>query len=346
MKISNINIGKDYPPFIIAELSANHNGSILKAKETIKKAKEIGVSAIKIQTYTPDTMTMNIKSDDFLIKGGLWSGYYLYDLYQLAYTPFEWHKELFDFAKDQGIIIFSTPFDETAVDLLESLNTPAYKIASFEITDIPLIKKVARTNKPILISTGMASYDEINDAVVACRECNNNQIILLHCTSSYPAKISNANLNCIQTLKEMYGVQVGLSDHTLGTVVSTAAIALGAVVIEKHFILDRNEKGPDSEFSLEPDEFKDLCYNTSMVWSSLGEKNKPLIDEEVKNKIFRRSIYFSEDLKSGDEITKYNIRRIRPGFGMAPKYFDELIGKRVKKSIKKGTPVKWNLINE
>jgi N-acetylneuraminate synthase len=347
MNTININkqpIGNNFPPYIIAELSANHNGSIERAKKTILTAKEAGANAIKIQTYTADTITIDCDKEDFQIHGGLWDGYKLYDLYKWAETPFEWHKELFDYAKEVGITIFSTPFDETAVDLLEELNTPAYKIASFEAIDIPLIKYVASKGKPMIVSTGMANLEEIREVVDTVNSEGNENLILLHCISSYPAPVEESNLLTIPDMIKKFKVSIGLSDHTLTNTASIVAVSLGACVIEKHFILDRKEKGPDSEFSITPDELKRLCRDTKDAWLSLGKAGydrKPAEEASVK---YRRSIYFVEDLKAGQVIEKKHIRRIRPGYGLAPKYESSILGKIATKDIERGTPVSWELL--
>lgn len=345
-EINGRKIGKGHPPYIIAELSANHNGSLERAFETIKAAHESGAHAIKIQTYTADTMTIDCDREDFMIHGGLWDGYKLYDLYKWAETPFEWHKAIFDYAANLGITIFSTPFDESAVDLLESLDTPAYKIASFEATDLPLIRYVASKGKPVIMSTGMCSESEISEAVATAREAGCENLVLLHCISSYPAPMDQANLLQMPRLTERFGTIPGLSDHTLGTTASVAAVALGACVIEKHFTLSQNDKGPDSEFSIEPDELKRLCQDTFDAWSALGKPGFERQKAEEGNKHFRRSVYFIKDMKAGDIITPAHIRRIRPGFGLPPKYFDRLIGKRVNKDVDRGTATAWELIGE
>ncbi|WP_443190915.1 pseudaminic acid synthase [Pseudomonas indica] len=345
-EINGRKIGKGHPPYIIAELSANHNGSLERAFETIKAAHESGAHAIKIQTYTADTMTIDCDREDFMIHGGLWDGYKLYDLYKWAETPFEWHKAIFDYAANLGITIFSTPFDESAVDLLESLNTPAYKIASFEATDLPLIRYVASKGKPVIMSTGMCSESEISEAVATAREAGCENLVLLHCISSYPAPMDQANLLQMPRLTERFGTIPGLSDHTLGTTASVAAVVLGACVIEKHFTLSRNDKGPDSEFSIEPDELKRLCQDTFDAWSALGKPGFERQKAEEGNKHFRRSVYFVRDMKAGEIITPAHIRRIRPGFGLPPKYFDQLIGKRVKGDVDRGTATSWELIDE
>ncbi|MFJ1340582.1 pseudaminic acid synthase [Pseudomonas caricapapayae] len=344
--INGRNIGSEHPPYIIAELSANHNGSIERAFETIKAAYDGGAHAIKIQTYTADTMTIDCDREEFMIRGGLWDGYKLYDLYKWAETPFEWHKAIFDYAEKLGITIFSTPFDETAVDLLESLNAPAYKIASFEATDLPLIRYVASKGKPMIMSTGMCSEEEIAEAVAAAREGGCKDLVLLHCISSYPAPMDQANLAQMAGLTERFNTIPGLSDHTLGTTVSVAAVALGACVIEKHFTISRNDKGPDSEFSIEPEELQRLCKDSYDAWSAIGKRGFERQKAEEGNKQFRRSVYFVKNLKAGDIIKPTDIRRIRPGVGLAPKYFEQLIGKTVKVDVEFGTPASWSLIDE
>lgn len=343
--INQRKIGKDFPPYIIAELSANHNGKIERALETIKFAKESGADAIKIQTYTADTMTIDCDKEDFQIHGGLWDGYKLYDLYKWAETPFEWHKEIFDYARKIGITLFSTPFDETAVDLLEDLNAPAYKVASFEATDLPLIRYIASTKKPMIMSTGMANYQEILEMVDAARSGGCKDLILLHCISSYPAPIDQSNLFTIPDMREKFGVQVGLSDHTLTNTASVTSVALGATVIEKHFIIDRSEKGPDSEFSITPKELEALCRETKDAWLALGVAGYDRKPAEEANLVFRRSLYFIKDLKIGDVIKEGDIRRIRPGYGLPPKHEAELIGKKIKKDVTIGTPVKWEYLD-
>lgn len=337
VEINGRKIGAQYEPYVIAELSANHNGDLNRALKIIEMAKLNGADAIKLQTYTPDTMTIECDLDDFQIKGGLWGGNNLYQLYEKAQTPFEWHQVMFEYARKIDLTCFSTPFDESAVDLLEDLNVQAYKIASFEAIDIPLIKYVAKTNKPMIISTGMANLNEIEEAVDAakCSGCKN--MILLHCISGYPTPPEQSNLRTISDLAKRFDVVAGLSDHTLGTTVSVASIAMGACVIEKHVTLSRADKGPDSEFSLEPTELKTLCTETKIAWSALGEVNydrKPVENENVK---YRRSIYIVKDIKEGEKLTKENIRRIRPGFGLAPKYYDEVLGKTINMDLSRGT---------
>jgi len=345
MKINNRVISIGSAPYIIAELSANHNGSIKRALNSIKAAKEAGADAVKIQTYTADTMTVDCDKEDFKITGGLWNGYTLYDLYKEAQTPYEWHKILFDYAKKIDITIFSTPFDETAVDLLEELGAPAYKIASFEMTDLPLVKYIAQTKKPMIISTGMANLEEITETVKVALEEGCPDLALLHCISSYPAPVKQSNLKTISDLAERFGgIITGLSDHTMGTVVATTSVALGACIIEKHFTLDRADKGPDSEFSLEPDELKQLCKDTKIAWQSLGRAGYQKKEAEKSSVKFRRSIYVVKDIKKGDQLSKDNIRRIRPGFGLEPKYYEEVLGKIVKSNIARNTPLSLDLI--
>lgn len=340
-KIHNSIIGEKYPPYFIAELSANHNGSIDRAKLSIEAAKKSGANAVKIQTYTADTMTIDCDKNEFKINGGLWDGYKLYDLYKEAETPFEWHKELFNFADQVGITIFSSPFDETAIDLLEDLNAPAYKIASFEITDLPLVSYAAQTKKPLFMSTGMANEEEIEEAVSTAKDAGCEDILLFHCISSYPAPIEQANLMQMQKIKDRYGVLVGLSDHTIGNIAASTATALGASAIEKHFTLSRKDRGPDSTFSIEPEELSILIDEIKHVWSSLGSEDFSRPEVEKNNRAFRRSLYFVENLKKGHHIAESDIRRIRPGFGLPPKYFKELIGKKLLQDVERGDPVKW-----
>jgi N-acetylneuraminate synthase len=339
-------IGQQFPPYIIAELSANHNGVLQKALDTISEAKKRGADAIKLQTYSADTMTIDSDAQAFKIKGGLWDGYKLYDLYKEAQTPYEWHKAMFDHARKIGITCFSTPFDETAVDLLEEMNAPAYKVSSFEATDLPLIKYIASTKKPMIMSTGMANFEEIEEMVATARDAGCEDLILLHCISSYPAPVEQSNLLTIPNMRENFGVQIGLSDHTISNTASVVASALGATVIEKHFILDRNDKGPDSDFSIEPSELDSLCQQTKDAWLSLGKAGYDRKPAEEMNVNFRRSVYFVKDMKAGEVITKDCIRRIRPGFGLEPKFEEQLIGKTVKQNIQYGTATSWDLINE
>jgi len=344
IKIAGRIIGRDYSPYIIAEMSANHNGDINRAFETISMAKAMGADAVKMQSYTADTMTIDCDNGDFKIKEGLWDGYNLYKLYEWAQTPFEWHKPIFEYARKTDITIFSTPFDETAVDLLEDLNAPAYKIASFEAIDLPLIKYVAKTGKPMIISTGMANFEEISEAVEAARGNGCKELVLLHCISSYPAPVEQSNLRTIADLAKRFSVVSGLSDHTLGTTVSVASIALGASVIEKHVTLSREDKGPDSEFSLEPEELNKLCVEAKVAWLALGEAGYERKAAEEANIKFRRSIYIVEDMKAGDVFTEKNIRRIRPGYGLEPKFYKEILGKKIKRSVERGTPLGREMI--
>jgi N-acetylneuraminate synthase len=344
MKINGREIGRNVPPYVVAELSANHNGNIERAFEIIKSARDSGADAIKIQTYTADTMTLDCDSKDFIIDDGLWKGRTLYELYKWAETPYEWHKEIFDYANKIGITCFSTPFDETAVDLLEDLNTPAYKVASFEIIDIPLLRYIATTRKPIIISTGMANLEEITEAVEVVKECGCTDIALLHCISSYPAPLEQSNLKVIEDLRKKFNLTVGLSDHTMGIIASVTSVALGASIIEKHFTLDRTDKGPDSDFSIEPNELSDLCKLSKDAWKALGKADYRIKDAELDNIKYRRSIYVVKGMSPGDVITRENIRRVRPGYGIMPKHFDSVIGKSVNRKIQKGQPLKWDFI--
>lgn len=330
--------------FIIAELSANHNGSLEVAKETIRAAKRTGADAIKLQTYTADTLTLDVQSDDFKIKGTIWEGKNYYQLYEEAHTPWKWHKELFDIAKEEGLVCFSSPFDKTAVDFLEELDCPIYKIASFEITDIPLIKYVASKGKPVIMSTGIATEEDIELAVKTCKEAGNDQITLLKCTSAYPAKIEDANLVMIKDLAERYGVVTGLSDHTLGTLVPTLSVVMGAKVIEKHFILDKSVGGPDSSFSLDEKEFTEMVQSVRDAEKAIGKIDYSLTEGKIKSRAFSRSLYIAEDMKKGDVITDENVRSVRPGFGLHPKHLPELIGKRVNRSLIKGERFTMDLV--
>lgn len=339
--INGRSIGPKHPPYIIAELSANHHGSLNQVLEAIKVAKLCGADAVKLQTYTADTMTIECDAPDFLIKEGPWIGSTLYELYKKAETPFEWHEKIFAYAKEIGMTVFSTPFDETAVDLLEKLNTPAYKISSFELLDLPLIRYVASKGKPLILSTGLASEVEIEEAVATAQNAGCASLMLLHCISSYPAPINQSNLRQIEELAKRFKVLTGLSDHTISAAVSIAAVALGACLIEKHFTLSRAIKGPDTEFSIEPDELKRLCSDTKDAWLALGKVGFERQQSESQNKIFRRSIYFVKDLPLGHLITTNDIRRIRPGMGLAPKYLDELIGRELACSVKRGEPANF-----
>lgn len=344
-KIEGIPIGINQPVFIIAELSANHNGSLQTALETIKAAKRAGANAIKLQTYTADTITLDAKTDYFKLKQGtIWDGKYLYDLYKEAYTPWEWHPVLFEAARKEGLVCFSSPFDNTAVDLLESLNAPAYKIASFEITDIPLIEYVASKGKPIIISTGIAELQDIELAVNTCRSVGNNQIVLLKCTSSYPAPIEEANIKMIPDMANRFGVLTGLSDHTMGITVPVAATVLGARVIEKHFILDRSIGGPDSSFSLNEAEFTAMVKAVREAELALGEVNYNLTEKQSKGREFSRSLFVAERINKGEVFTTQNIRSVRPGYGLHPKFLKDILGKKAKVDIEKGTPLNKDLI--
>lgn len=331
--------------FIIAELSANHNGSLETALETIRAAKRTGADAIKLQTYTADTITLDSEKEDFRLKGGtIWDGRFLYELYKEAYTPWEWHPALFDCAKEEGLICFSSPFDKTAVDLLEELDAPAYKIASFEITDIPLIEYVASKGKPIILSTGIAGLEDIELALDACRRMGNNQIALLKCTSSYPAPIEEANMAMIPEFKERFGVIPGLSDHTMGSTVPVVATALGAKIIEKHFILDRSIGGPDASFSMDEAEFTAMVKAVREAEKAVGQVSYELTEKQKKGRDFSRSLYVVQDIKKGEVITEENVRSIRPGFGMHPKYWDEVMGKRALMDLDKGTRLQHSAI--
>lgn len=338
-------IGSAYPPYIVAEMSANHNGSLEKALQTMVAAKVAGADAIKLQTYTPDSMTIDCERSDFQIQGGLWDGYSLYDLYQQAQTPLEWLKPLFDKSRELQLTCFSTPFDDSAVDLLENFNVPAYKIASFEVVDLPLIKKVAETGKPMVISTGMADLQEIEEAVDTARAYGCKELVLLHCISSYPAPIEQSNLRTIVDLSQRFGVVAGLSDHSLGTTASITGVALGAAFIEKHFILSRNDKGPDSSFSIEPTELKQLCEDTSAAWKAIGEAGYKLKPAEEANIKFRRSLYVVKDIQEGELFTKENVRRIRPGYGLKPKFLDKVIGKKASRAIAPGEALAWDMVD-
>ncbi|MBM9577338.1 pseudaminic acid synthase [Leptospira sp. 201903070] len=342
-----LNIGKNYKPFIIAEMSGNHNQSLERALEIVDSAADAGAHALKIQTYTADTLTIDKKDGEFFISdpGSLWKGKSLYELYQEAYTPWEWHKPIFDRAKKRGMLCFSSPFDDTAVDFLESLNVPAYKIASFENIDLPLIRRVAKTQKPIIISTGMATVAEVAEAVDVVRSAGNENLILLKCTSTYPANPENTNLLSIPTMRDLFRCEVGLSDHTMGIGVAVASVALGATIIEKHFTLNRADGGVDSTFSLEPDELKSLVIETERAWLSLGSVFIGPTEVEKKSMIFRRSLYIVESMIQGEKFTYKNIRSIRPGYGLPPKFIDQVIGKTINKDVPRGTALSWDLLS-
>jgi len=344
-RLADRKIGDGSPVFIIAELSANHLQKFDLAVETIKAMKEAGADAVKLQTYTPDTITIDSDNDYFQIKQGtLWDGTTLYKLYQEAYTPWEWQPKLKKIAEDLGLICFSSPFDKTAVDFLEGMDVPAYKVASFEITDIPLIEYIASKGKPVIISTGIAELSDIREAVDACRQMGNNQIALLKCTSAYPAPLEEVNLKTIPHLEETFQTVVGLSDHTLGISVPVAAVALGAKIIEKHFILNRKLGGPDAAFSLEPAEFKAMVTAVREVEKALGEVSYELTEKMKRSREFSRSLFAIKDIKAGEILTEENIRSIRPGFGLHPRHLKEIIGKKAKTFIRKGTPLSWELL--
>jgi pseudaminic acid synthase len=347
MNISKFKIGRGNKPFIIAEMSGNHNQSLQRALMIVEAAAKARVDALKLQTFTPDTMTLNIEKGEFFISdpNSLWVGQSVYSLYQKSQTPWEWHEPIFELARKLGLIVFSSPFDESAVDFLETLDVPCYKIASFENTDIPLIKKVASTGKPVIISTGMASVAELYETVKTVRSAGCKDLVLLKCTSTYPSSPENSNLMTIPHMRELFGCEVGLSDHTLGIGVAVASVALGATVIEKHFTLDRQDGGVDSSFSLEPEEFSQLVIETSNAWKALGNVNYGPTKQEELGLTRRRSIYIVQDAKKGDVLTKENLRCIRPGLGLPPKHLEVLIGKRFRQDVKRGTPITWDLVD-
>lgn len=342
--IAGRRIGPDYPPYVIAELSGNHNGELGRAMRLIDAAKEAGADAVKLQTYTADTITIDCSRPEFLIEGGLWDGRRLYELYQEAHTPWEWHAELFAHAREVGITCFSSPFDNTAIDLLERLDAPAYKIASFELIDTPLIRYAARTGKPLIMSTGMASYQEIEEALAAARDAGASEIVLLHCVSGYPTPAEDANLRRISQLAAAFGGIIGLSDHTMGIEVAIASVALGAAMIEKHLTIARADGGPDAAFSLEPRELADLVRGVRKAHAALGTGDLMPGSSEAGNIIYRRSIYVVADVKAGEFFTEGNVRSIRPGYGLAPKHLPEVQGRRAKINLARGTPLNWTLI--
>ncbi|MCR9025104.1 pseudaminic acid synthase [Aeromonas caviae] len=344
MTINGRKIGPDYPPYIIAELSANHNGDINRAFAIMEEAKKAGADAIKLQTYTADTITLECDSEEFQIHGGLWDGKNLYQLYKEAQMPWEWHQPLFEKAKELGITIFSSPFDFTAVDLLEDLDAPAYKIASFELIDLPLIKRVAQTGKPMIMSTGMANAEEIAEAIATAQSNGCQELVVLHCVSGYPAPADQYNLRTITDMAERFDVLSGLSDHTIDNATAVAAVALGACLIEKHVTMDRNGGGADDSFSLEPHELAALCKDAKTAWSALGSVNYTRTEAEKGNVKFRRSLYVIRDIKAGDVLSNDNVRSIRPGFGLAPKYLEQVLGKTAIVDIKRGTPLSFEFI--
>jgi len=346
IQIAGREIGPQCSPYIIAELSANHNGKLETALRIVEEAARAGADAVKLQTYKPDTITLNSDAEDFKIKGGLWDGRTLYELYEEAHMPWEWHKPLFEHAKKLEIPLFSSPFDNSAVDLLEDLNAPAYKIASFEAVDIPLIRYVASTGKPMIISTGMADAEEIQEAVEAARGAGCKQLAILHCVSGYPAPAEDYNLRTIPDMIERYGLVTGLSDHTLDNTTAIASVVLGASIIEKHFTLDRNGGGPDDSFSLEPGELAALCRDSKTAWSALGAVDYGRKSSEQGNAQFRRSLYFVKSLKRGDVITPDSVRSVRPGFGLSPKDFDLVVNRRLKSGVDYGTAVTWGLVEK
>jgi pseudaminic acid synthase len=346
IRIGNKNVGNNCPVFIIAEMSANHLLDFERAVKIIEQAKKCGVDAIKLQTYTPDTMTIDCDKSYFHInQGTIWDGTTLYKLYQSAYTPWEWQPKLKGIAEELGLICFSSPFDDTSVDFLEKLNVPAYKVASFEITDIPLIRKIAKLNKPVILSTGIAQIEDIERAIQVCMEEENNQVILLKCASAYPTPYEDMNLKTISNMKETFGCITGLSDHTMGTATAVAAVAMGAKVIEKHLTLSRKDGGPDGMFSMEPDELKKLVDEIRIVEKAMGDVKYELTSKQKKNREHSRSLFVIRDMKQGECFTVDNVRSIRPGFGMHPMYFENILGKRAKIDIEKGSPLSWELIN-
>lgn len=346
MEIGGFSVGPGRKPFIIAEMSGNHNQSLERALEIVEAAARAGAHGMKIQTYTADTMTLDLDRDEFSIKDpkSLWAGTSLYKLYQQAYTPWEWHKPIFDRCRELGMVGFSTPFDASAVDFLESLEVPVYKIASFENTDLPLIRKVAKTGKPMIISTGMATLAELDDTVRAAREAGCRDLVLLKCTSTYPASPENTNISTIPHMRELFGCQVGLSDHTMGVGVAVASVALGATVIEKHFTLRRADGGVDSAFSMEPEEMRALVAESERAWQSMGRVAYGPTEAEKPSLQFRRSLYIVEDLEAGAVLTEKNLRAIRPGRGLPPKHIGLLLGKRISRKARRGTPMSWDLL--
>lgn len=345
IEIARRHIARDASPYLIAEMSANHGGSLDRALAVLDAAAKAGADAVKLQTYTADTLTIDCDRPDFLIKGGLWSGRKLYDLYQEAHTPWAWHKALFDRGRELGVTVFSSPFDETAVDFLETLDAPAYKVASFELVHLPLLRKIAATGKPVILSTGMADLAEITESVETLCAAGCRELMLLHCISGYPTPADEANLRTIPHLAETFDLPVGLSDHTLDNAVAVAAVALGAVAIEKHFTLRRADGGPDAAFSLEPAEFASLVSAARVAQVALGRVDDERAPSEQGNVVFRRSIYAVQDIAAGEPMTRENLRVIRPGYGLAPRHYEELLGRRAKKAIPRGTPLRFDLID-
>lgn len=344
ISIAGRRIGPDHPPYVICELSGNHNGELARALRMMEAAKATGADAVKLQTYTADTITLDHDGDQFRIKGGLWDGQRLYDLYQEASTPWEWHEALFAKGRELGITVFSTPFDKTAVDLLEGLGAPAYKVASFEVVDLPLVEYIASKRKPMIISTGLANLGEIQDVITAARKGGADGLVVLHCISAYPAPMEDANLRTIPNLAETFGVISGLSDHTMGTTASVAAVALGGSVIEKHFTLARADGGPDSAFSLEPAEFTRLVEDCKGAWAALGQIRYDLKGSEAGNIVYRRSLYVTRDVRAGETLTEANVRSIRPGYGLAPKHLPEVLGRRAARDLARGEPLAWAMV--
>ncbi len=346
MKINNRSINVENPPYVIAEMSANHNGDINNAYKIIDMAKTAGADAVKLQTYKPDTITMDMYTPEFMIEGGLWDGQSLYELYESAFMPWEWHKPLFEYAQKIGITIFSSPFDNTAVDLLEDLNAPAYKIASFEAVDLPLIKYVAQTGKPMIISTGMADSEEIREAIEAAKEGGCKELAILHCVSGYPAPAEDYNLRTLVDMQQRFGLVTGLSDHTIDNTTAISSVALGVSIIEKHVTLDRNGGGPDDSFSLEEEELKELCVGAKTAWQSLGKVDYGMKSSEQGSVKYRRSIYAIKDIKKGEQLTRENVKSIRPGFGLAPKYLDKILSSKAMCDIDRGIPISLDLISK
>jgi pseudaminic acid synthase len=346
MIIGKFEIGRNHPPFIIAEMSANHNGSLERALQLVEAAAAAGAQALKLQTYTADTMTIDIREGEFFISdtSSLWHGHSLHELYEKAQTPWEWHEPVFERAKELGMVAFSSPFDESAVDFLEEMNVPCYKIASFENVDLPLIRYVAATGKPMIISTGLASIAEIEEAVQAARDGGCSDLVVLKCTSSYPATPENSNVLTIPHMRELLRCEIGLSDHTAGIGAAIAAVAMGATVVEKHFTLRRSDGGVDSDFSLEPEELAALVTESKRAWQALGQVRYGISAAEAESRVYRRSVYVVKDMKAGEVFNRENLRRIRPGYGLPPRYYEELLGKEARADIKRGTPMKWGLV--